>query len=464
MRSTESARLKPMWLRIAWGYWLSFGAIFVVSAAFVFIAILRHHVLAYHENLKLISDDLAAEYGEAGCDVKKTAKDFRETVEQHGRGNVFLLLTDPKGGVVLVESTNPGVVEEMRQGVLSSDRTYRIAATDGNGGGDSIAVRVRKTVLPDGNILSVGDNVTNDERHARWVLAVLLATSVLILVVGGIVGVMLARRFAAPLGLMAKAARRIERGDYSVRISDTSESFEIAELEGAFNTMSGEIEKTLTELRVLTENMAHDLRTPLTRLKAAAELHAMGVDTVGNLAENVMEETDALLAMVNMMLEISQTEYRVTRVPMEELDLVPFFGEMLELYSALADDRGISLSAQLPTSPVLFRGHKGRLQQMVGNLLDNAVKFTPGGGHVVVRLTAAPIVIEVENSGPGIEAKDIPYVFKRFWRADSSRSLQGNGLGLALVKAIVESYGGSVSCRSVPGSVDEERNRSRAGT
>ena len=451
MRSTESARLKPMWLRIAWGYWLSFGAVFVASAAFVLIAILRHHVLAYHENLKLISDDLAAEYGEAGCDVKKTAKEFRETVEQHGRGNVFLLLTDPKGGVVLIESTNPDVVEKMRQGVLSSDRTYRIAATDGNGGGDSIAVRVRKTVLPDGNILSVGDNVTNDERHARWVLAVLLATSVLILVVGGIVGVMLARRFAAPLGLMAKAARCIERGDYSVRISDTSESFEIAELEGAFNTMSGEIEKTLTELRVLTENMAHDLRTPLTRLKAAAELHAMGVDSAGNLAENVMEETDSMLAMINMMLEISQTEYGVTRVPMEELDLVPFFGEMLELYSAFADDRGISLSAQLPSGPVLFRGHKGRLQQMVGNLLDNAVKFTPGGGHVVVRLTAAPIVIEVENSGPGIEAKDIPYVFKRFWRADSSRSLQGNGLGLALVKAIAESYGGSVSCRSVPG-------------
>ena len=435
MRSTESARLKPMWLRIAWGYWLSFGAIFVVSAAFVFIAILRHHVLAYHENLKLISDDLAAEYGEAGCDVKKTAKDFRETVEQHGRGNVFLLLTDPKGGVVLVESTNPDVVEEMRQGVLSSDRTYRIAATGGSGGGDSIAVRVRKTVLPDGNILSVGDNVTNDERHARWVLAVLLATSVLILVVGGIVGVMLARRFAAPLGLMAKAARRIERGDYSVRISDTSESFEIAELEGAFNTMSGEIEKTLMELRVLTENMAHDLRTPLTRLKAAAELHAMGVDSAGNLAENVMEEIDAMLAMINMMLEISQTEYGAARAPTEEHDLVPFFGD----------------SAQLPSGPVRFRGHKGRLQQMVGNLLDNAVKFTPGGGHVVVRLTSAPIVIEVENSGPGIKAKDIPHVFKRFWRADSSRSLQGNGLGLALVKAIAESYGGNVSCTSIPG-------------
>lgn len=440
-----------MWLRIAWGYWLSFGAIFVVSAAFVLVAILRHHVLAYHENLRLISNDLAAEYGEAGCDVKKTERDFRETVEQYGRGNVFLLLTDSKGGVVLVESTNQDVVDEMRRRVLSAGRTYRITAKGGSTGEDSIAIRVRKTTMPDGNVLSVGDNVTNDERHAQWVLAALLATSLLILVVGGIVGVMLARRFAAPLGLMAKAARQIERGDYSARISDTSGSLEIAELEGAFNTMSGEIEKTLTELRVLTENMAHDLRTPLTRLKAAAELHAMGVDSAGNLAENVMEETDAMLAMINMMLEISQTEYGVTRAPTEELDLVPFFGEMIELYSALADDKGISLSAQLPPGPVTFHGHKGRLQQMVGNLLDNAVKFTPSGGFVVVRLTATPTVIEVENSGPGIEAKDIPHVFKRFWRADSSRSLQGNGLGLALVKAIAESYGGSVSCASVPG-------------
>lgn len=451
MRSTESAALKPMWLRIARGFWLSIGAIFVVSAAFVFVAVLRHHVLAYHENLKLISDDLVAEYGEGGCDVKKTAKDFRETVEQYGRGNVFLLLTDPGGSAILSESTNHDVVEKMRRNVSGGGRTYRITARGGRGGADSIAVRVRKTALPDGNVLSVGDNVTNDERHARSVLIVLVATCFLILLAGGVVGVMLARRFASPLSMMAKAARRIERGDYSVQTSGSSESLEIAELEGAFSKMCREIEKTLTELRVLTENMAHDLRTPLTRLKAAAELHAMGVDSAGNLAEDVMEETDAMLAMINTMLEISQTEYGVTRAPAEEIDLVPFFREMIELYSALADDKGISLDARLPAGPVLFSGHRGRLQQMVGNLLDNAVKFTPGGGYVVVRLTAEPLAFEVENSGPGIDAKDVPHVFRRFWRADSSRSLQGNGLGLALVKAIAESYGGSASCTSVPG-------------
>ena len=451
MRSTENVRMKPMWQRIAQGYWVSFGALFVISAAFVLIAILRHHVLAYHANLKLISDDLALEYGETGCDMKKFAKDFRETVEQYGRDNIFLLLTGPDGNVLLAESANPEVVEKMRKGAGDADRTYRLTARGGRSREAPMSVRVRKMMLPGGNILSVGDNVTNDERHVRQVLTVLLATCLLILLVGRGVGIMLARRFTAPLSRMAKAARQIEQGDYSVRLSASSENHEIAELEGAFNTMCGEIEKTLTELRVLTENMAHDLRTPLTRLKAAAELQVMGVAPAGNLAETVSEEADTMLSMINMTLEISQTEYGINRTPTEELDLVPFFAEMLELYSAPADDKGISLKAHLPAGPVAFCCHKGRLQQMVGNILDNAIKFTPDHGSVDVRLTACPVAFEVENSGPGIEAKDIPYVFKRFWRADSSRSLQGNGLGLALVKAIAESYGGNVSCTSIPG-------------
>lgn len=451
MPSTEVSRMKPMWLRIALGYWVSFGALFLLTAAFVLAAILHHHVSGYHENLKFISNDLAAEYGEGGCDMNKMGKDFRETVEQHGTDNVFLLLSEQSGDVVLAEAANAEVVAKMRANVAHAGRTYRITASGGRAGRGTLAVRVRKTALPDGRVLSVGDNVTNDERHVRRVIAVLLATCLLILLVGGIVGAMLARRFTAPLRLMARAASRIEHGDYSVRIAASSENREMAELEGAFNTMCEEVEKTLTELRVLTENIAHDLRTPLTRMRAAAELRAMGMEASGNLPETVLEETDAMLGMINMMLEISQMEYGAAHAPEERIDLVPFVNDMLDLYSAIVEDKGLSLHAHMPDGGVVFWGHRGRLQRMVGNLLDNAIKFTPRSGTVEVRISADPVAIEVENSGPGIAAKDIPYVFKRFWRADSSRSLQGNGLGLALVKAIAESYGGSASCVSVPG-------------
>ena len=105
----------------------------------------------------------------------------------------------------------------------------------------------------------------------------------------------------------------------------------------------------------------------------------------------------------------------------------------------------------MPDAPLYVSAHKGRLQQMLGNLLDNALKFTPKGGRIEVRLASNPFSLSVANTGPGIPAADIPHVFKRFWRGDGSRSLPGNGLGLALVKAIVTSYGGSVKCESTPG-------------
>ena len=107
----------------------------------------------------------------------------------------------------------------------------------------------------------------------------------------------------------------------------------------------------------------------------------------------------------------------------------------------------------MPDAPVVFSGHRGRLQRLVGNLLDNAIKFTPRGGTITIALEHVrdAFVLRVADTGCGIAAEDLPHVFRRFWRADSSRSLPGNGLGLALVKAIVTSYAGTITCDSSPG-------------
>ncbi len=451
MSLTDAARRKPMWLRIAWGYWVAFGFLHLVTAAFVTASILKHHVSEYRETLKLISSDLLLEYDEGRGDMSKMARDFRETVEQYGRDNVFLLVADGEDNILLEESSRHEATVKMLSEQVAPGVVRRIAVDGGSGRRGGAAVRVMKTALPGGATLYVGFDVTEGERYARQVLCVLLAMLVLVILAGGVLGVVLARRFTAPLRLMVDAARRIGRGDYSFRIRATSESIETDELENAFGKMSGDVEKTLSELRVLTENMAHDLRTPLTRLRAAAELQAMGMDGSAKFPVTVMEETDSMLGMINTMLEIAQTECGGSCVAKEDVELVSFIRGMTDLYSAIAEDRHLSLRAETPGTAVVFRGHRGRLQQMTGNLLDNAVKFTPDGGKVTVRLFADPVAIEVENTGPGIAPEDIPHVFKRFWRADSSRSLQGNGLGLALVKAIAESFGGTVSCTSASG-------------
>ena len=442
-------RVRPMWVRIALWSFLSFGLLFTFVGALVMFATLRHTTNDYHEVLVRLSGDLTQEYEECGGDAAKMAKFFAENSETHGHENVFLLVTDSDGAVKVSSTHNKTILEEMVENAASKSRTYRIAVESADGI-RPIAVRVRKSLLGDGYVLSVGYNVTKDELHAVRMGALVGSSLVFVWLVGAGLGAFLGQRFTAPLRKVAAVAGLIADGDYSARVPVTSEGQEIVDLENAFNSMAAENEKTLSDLRALTDDIAHDLRTPLTRIRAAAETAALA-EGEHPLAEDICEEASSMLEMINTMLDISQTDSRIRRTPREQIEMVAFVGHVIELYSVLAEESSVSLSATMPDAPLYVSAHKGRLQQMLGNLLDNALKFTPKGGRIEVRLASNPFSLSVANTGPGIPAADIPHVFKRFWRGDGSRSLPGNGLGLALVKAIVTSYGGSVKCESTPG-------------
>jgi signal transduction histidine kinase len=438
-----------MWIRIALWSFLSFGLLFTFVGALVMFATLRHTTNDYHEVLVRLSGDLVQEYEGCGGDAAKLAKFFAEDLETLGHENVFLLVTGKDGAVKVSSTHNRTVLEEMVENAASKSTTYRIAGESADGK-RPIAVRVRKSRLADGCVLSVGYNVTKDELHAIRIGVLVGSSLVFVWFVGAGLGAFLGRRFTAPLRKVADAAERIAAGEYSARVPATAEGQEIVDLENAFNIMAEENEKTLSNLRSLTDDIAHDLRTPLTRIRAAAETAALA-DGEHPLAEDVCEEASSMLEMINTMLDISQTESRIRRMPREQIEMVSFARHVIELYSVLAEESSVSLSAAVPDAPLYVSAHKGRLQQILGNLLDNALKFTPKGGRIEVRLASDPFSLSVANTGPGISAADIPHVFKRFWRGDDSRSLPGNGLGLALVKAIVTSYGGSVKCESTPG-------------
>lgn len=219
------------------------------------------------------------------------------------------------------------------------------------------------------------------------------------------------------------------------------------------NDIVEEKDRAYDELRKLTDDIAHDLRTPLTRLNLAAENSYTNNLPADALAVTVARDTGAMVEMINTMLEISQTDFKVDRTPREELDMNKIVGELAELYEAVSEDEGLKFEVALPEAPIALSAHRAKIQQMIGNLLDNAFKFTPNGGKVKISLSEdnGKVRIEVIDTGAGIAAKDIDHIFDRFYRADMSRSLPGNGLGLALVKAIVTSYGGSVGCTSEVG-------------
>lgn len=445
----SSASPKPMWLRMARCAFAWFASVYVVSSASVLVLVIHRYTCIYRQTLARLSLDCRAEYEEHSGDAATMRALFAETAEEHGHGNVFLLVTDSNGGVVVEEASNADISRAMRDFVPDPGRTCRVTAEEERPGLDTIAVRVRKTVLSDGRVLLVGVNVTENERVSIGVMIVLTSALIAVLAASLVLSVALSRRFTAPLGRIASAARDIAAGDYSAHVPVTDEGREIAELEEAFNTMGAENERTLNELRRLMDDIAHDMRTPLTRLRAAAEVSAMKGEG-GALPETVIEETSSMLGLINTSLAVSQAENLGCTAPLEEIDFTTFARQMCDLYAVSAEDAGIEMSSALPGKPVFVMAHRGQLQQLVGNLLDNAVKFTPAGGYIRVSIGDSPVVLEVENTGPGIDESDIPHVFSRFWRAQKSRSLPGNGLGLALVKAIAESYGGSVSCTSSP--------------
>lgn len=253
---------------------------------------------------------------------------------------------------------------------------------------------------------------------------------------------------------VASTATAIAAGDWSRRVEEEKkESREVRALVRAFNGMCDKNEKTLNELRVLTDNIAHDLRTPLTRLSMAAETVLTGGTLRDPLPDRVLGEARGMLEMINTMLEISQTGAKIDRSPRTDLDFAHLVRDLGDFYQPLAEQAGLTLRVHVPERGLAFSGHRAKLQQLVGNLLENAIKYTPRGGRIDLSLETLPegVRLVVADTGCGIPAADLPHIYTRFWRADASRSLPGNGLGLALVKAIVTSYGGRLHCDSAPG-------------
>ena len=433
---------------------LSAGALlFLLAGALILFVSWSFMKAEYQEFLTRITSDLVGEYAESKGDLKKMRHFFDEDIEEHGADRIFLLLTDPRGKNVLDACSDKTLLRTMLARAQRDIPAYRISKESALPHRRRIVLRVRTTILPDGFKLSVGHNVTADEQYLLFLAVTLGGAFLLSLLLGGWAADWLARRFVRSLQNVSSAADRIKAGEWSVRVKPSQESRELILLEDAFNTMCDQNEKTLTELKSLTDDIAHDLRTPLTRLRTAAEFAAMGGELKRPLPEMLFEQSSDMLELINTMLEISQTGCQIDRTPREDVDLCAFLRDLADLYATVLDDQGLSLSLDLPKDAVVFSGHRGRLQRLLGNLLDNAIKFTPRGGKLSVALarTDDGIVLRVSDTGCGIAPEDLPHIFRRFWRSDSSRSLPGNGLGLALVKAIVTSYAGSISCASVPG-------------
>lgn len=313
--------------------------------------------------------------------------------------------------------------------------------------------RVCAKPLPDGTLLAVAQGYGMFDRASLTMLAVggvgLALMSVLLVVFAGIV----ARRLLRGFGEAADVVGAMAAGDFSRRVAPFSPGEEVERLARAVNAMAENTERLLADLRAVTDHIAHDLRTPVTRLRGRAELALYAGGDACALAGEVAEACDAMLELIASLLGIARVGHNIGVGQGEPTDVVALVEAMGELFSAVAEEKGVALVCRRPDAPLVCVVNAPLLRRALANLMDNALKFTPFGGTVTLSVTHLGMALRfaVADTGCGIELDEQARVFDRFYRAGAGRTLPGFGLGLALVHAIAKALNGRVTLVSTPG-------------
>lgn len=283
----------------------------------------------------------------------------------------------------------------------------------------------------------------------------------LMFILSTVAGWFMARRALTGVEEVTQTAIQVSDGKFDKRVRVTGHGEEIDRLASTFNNMLEKLQILITDIKEINDNVAHDLRSPVTRIRGIAEttlLASEGDPELEAMAGSIIEECDGLLVMINTMLDISEAEAGVSKLNISDVDLSKIIYEACELFQPVAEDKNIDIMHELDAN-VSIKADKEKIQRLIANLLDNALKYTPPNGTITfaVKQDQNEVIITITDTGIGISEKDIPKIFNRFYRCDRSRSLQGIGLGLSLARAIVMVHHGAIN-------VSSELNRGSAFT
>jgi two-component system sensor histidine kinase BaeS len=388
-----------------------------------------------------VAATLASEYREAGS---WAGADLAPALAVAAADDAILSVLDESGAVVGVSEGAPGLVGPVEGG--PGRRSQR-------GSPVSAPIVVDGTEVGTTVLRFPGSGLSRAESRTRNALftAVLVGAALSVLLAIA-VAVLLARRITRPVSRLAGAVRRLEQGELDARADLGSAPAEIADLGRAFDSMADTIERESALRRALVADVAHELRTPVTVLQASCEALLDGIEesTPDRLA-SLHEEVLRLGRLVGDLETLSSAEAARLGLLRALVDLREIVDQAADRLAAYFEAGELTLERELERTDVI--GDSSRLAQVVDNLLGNALKFTPPGGRVVVeaRSMGDVAVLRVSDSGPGIPADELPYVFERFWRGERARGVAGSGIGLAVVAELVEAHGGQVEVASAPG-------------
>jgi signal transduction histidine kinase len=370
---------------------------------------------------------------------------IQERIAADRAGDSIYLLTDSDYQPVIGNLPRwPGDVE--RQGRWAN---FEIPAEDREGGdGGRVSVRAMSFLLSEGYHLMVGRNLRERQNFEELIEQSLVWSLIITVALAMLGGVIMSRDMRRRLEAINRTTLRIMSGDLHERIPVTGSDDEFDQLSVNLNNMLQQIDRLLLAMREVTDNVAHDLRSPLTRLKSRLEVALLtpkSSEQYRQAIEQTVQETDNILTTFNALLSIAQAEGGAARGDMEPIDMSMLCAAVAELYEPVAETRHLSLTTALADSAPIT-GNRHLLSQAIANLVDNAIKYSTSGGSITLSVGVAGDAVEVvvADRGPGIPEVDRERVLQRFVRLEQSRTTPGNGLGLSLVTAVMTLHDASL--------------------
>ena len=380
----------------------------------------------------------------------------RAVIDRTLRDNAFLYRLEPADGGWFAGSLTIFPIE-----TLEEDQqwiTFPFTETDEEGRVRRPQVRGVQTRLAGGGTLFVGQSLSDTEAYLERLTQALWTAMGIVLLLGLAGGVLVSRNLERAMGRLTRVVTAVQEGDLKARAVVRDSGDELDELGAGLNTMLDRLEGSMASIRHAGDAIAHDLRSPLTRMRAKLEVALMdaeagkidGVDAV----QLALDEADNLLKTFNTVLAIARLQAAAGHTPDPKVfDAADLAADMAELYEPASEDKGLEFSAEIERG-LMVEGNQPFLAQALANIIDNAIKYTPTGGAVMLRArrrSSGEIEYSVTDTGPGVPEADRERVIERFVRLDNSRTEAGSGLGLALVGAVMEAHGGRILLDEGPG-------------
>lgn len=393
--------------------------------------------------------------------IQAALSQYRQEIETSGvmslpsgyqsrRSSFFIRIVTPENETLFLSHPQLWAKFEFaNQSSASLDDQWHVYTSKKDGG----LLEVASVRLNDGNLLHVGKSIQDRNETLEHFRDTLLATFIPMVLIGLVGGAFLALRALRPIRHLTTVTREIiETGRFDARVPDNKTHDELSDLVTLFNLMLEKIQTLLRGMKEALDNVAHDLRTPVMRLQIIAEEALRSGNDDKSRCEalaDCLEETERVTVMLDTLMDIAEAETGAMKLKLEDVELCAVIKEVMALYNYAAEAKGVTVTVKA-TPGLCLRADALRLRQVVSNLIDNAIKYTPDGGRVEIETAKKDneALLIIRDSGIGIPTGEIKRIWERLYRGDKSRSQRGLGLGLSLVKAVVEAHRGYVDVKS----------------